>query len=454
MEHVEKVIDINAHIEHLSCTITTENGVATAKISFDNLGYGDMTAIKFNACGYNSFGDIVPVNGKDKFFLIIQDFKANKNERVTDLTVKLPNTAIKKLDLIENQICYADGSVLTYEGERSFTFDLEEFNEASEELLALRKTYDSKVKYILKDFENGWVCTCGRFNFLDKSKCSLCENFKSKTVDACSESGRKKAIEDYKKQKEHERENQIIENKRKEKETLKMKIYIAIGLIAVVVIMARIVRSNTLSKRMIFSSEEEMQQALEGRYTYYFEGLHGPEASKQIVIKDGKYKYVYASFEDDDEWFDITYYPNEGKIQTFEELIVTKEGDLQDGDDLFVKSGFKLKGGSDRYSDFDDSSSSYESAYTALTITVDPCYSNGSYTICTGKVTNNGKKNYKFVTVKGSFMDSSGTVLDTDSTYAVGSEGLEPGESSSFRLSVSKDSKIDSCSVSLLDCDF
>ena len=55
--------------------------------------------------------------------------------------------------------------------------------------------------------------------------------------------------------------------------------------------------------------------------------------------------------------------------------------------------------------------------------------------------------------MKGAFKDSSGNVLDTDSTYVVGSEGLAPGESSSFRLSVDKDSKITDCSVSILDFD-
>ncbi|WP_283589484.1 FxLYD domain-containing protein, partial [Staphylococcus nepalensis] len=119
-------------------------------------------------------------------------------------------------------------------------------------------------------------------------------------------------------------------------------------------------------------------------------------------------------------------------------------------DDIFEKGGSELVGGSGS-SLYSDSSSLNESAYTALKITVDPCYSNGSYTICTGKVTNSGERTYKFVQVKGAFENSSGTVLDTDETYVCGSEGLEPGESSSFRLSVPKDNDIYSCSVSLSD---
>ena len=141
MRTIQKTIDINAHIEELKCEINVDAGNTIAKISFVNLGFGDITAIKFNACGYNSFGDIVPVDGKEKFFLIIQDVMIAKNESATDLKAKLPNADIKKLDLEECQICYADGSVATYMGNNCFTLDLEEINN-NEQLSALHKLYD------------------------------------------------------------------------------------------------------------------------------------------------------------------------------------------------------------------------------------------------------------------------------------------------------------------------
>ena len=79
--------------------------------------------------------------------------------------------------------------------------------------------------------------------------------------------------------------------------------------------------------------------------------------------------------------------------------------------------------------------------------------SSSSYTIATGTVTNTGSHTYTFVKIKGSFEDSGGTVVDTDWTYAVGSEGLAPGESKSFRLSVPKDYSIRNCSISIIDYD-
>jgi hypothetical protein len=74
--------------------------------------------------------------------------------------------------------------------------------------------------------------------------------------------------------------------------------------------------------------------------------------------------------------------------------------------------------------------------------------SNSSYTICTGTVTNiSSNYTFRYVKVKGSFKSSNGTVLDTDWTYAVGSEGLAPGESTTFRMSVTRNSSIKSCTV-------
>lgn len=101
----------------------------------------------------------------------------------------------------------------------------------------------------------------------------------------------------------------------------------------------------------------------------------------------------------------------------------------------------------------DSSDSSYESASSVLEFSDIDVSHNSSYTVCTGTLTNNGRKTYKFVEVKGAFTDYSGNVLDTDWTYAAGSEGLEPGESTSFRMSVPKNSSIRDCEVSILDYD-
>lgn len=79
--------------------------------------------------------------------------------------------------------------------------------------------------------------------------------------------------------------------------------------------------------------------------------------------------------------------------------------------------------------------------------------SNSSYTIAEGTITNNGSKTVEYVKIKGSFENRTKSVVDTDWTYAVGSEGLKPGESTKWRMSVKKDTSISNCTVTILDFD-
>lgn len=444
MKTIQKIIDINAHIENLQCEINVDNGNAIAKISFANLGYGDITAFKFNACGYNAFGDIVPVNGKDKFFLIVQDIKIGKNEIVTDLKAKLPNTDMKKLDIVECQICYADGTVASYEGDNSFTFELEEIDNP-EQLSALHKLYDENAKFKPKDFEQGWICSCGRFNKYDKNVCSLCKKNKTDTIKACSDENLKQLIEEYKISEEKDKQAREAEQARLEKEKKKRNIITGIVAAVCIILAFPIGNSIIMSQRTTYSSEEEMKEALQGKYTYYRNG----SAYRQIEIKDNQLRYIYSNIESN-HWVEIDWVPEEGKIHTFEDIIVTNEGDLKVDGELYEQGGYM----STKY-DYSSSYTSYtsESGYSVLDIYDLKWDNNSSYNVCVGKVKNTGEKTYYYVKVKGSFKDSSGNVLDTDWTYAVGSEGLAPGESSSFRLSVDKDRDIINCSVSILDFD-
>lgn len=93
----------------------------------------------------------------------------------------------------------------------------------------------------------------------------------------------------------------------------------------------------------------------------------------------------------------------------------------------------------------------YERMEDVLDISGVKIESNSSYTICTGSIKNTGNNTYDFVKVKGAFKNSKGDVIDTDWTYAVGSEGLAPDESTTFRMSVSKDTSIKSCDVTVYD---
>lgn len=441
------IIDVNAHITNITCTVGADGDASRALISFDNLGYGVVTAVKFNAKGYNSFGDVVQIGGKEKFFLIIQDISIEKNSTAKDLKAKLPNGDIRRLELEECQICYADGSVTSYAGENDREFDVsafEEYGTDKESVEAIRDIISSDAKYIPQDFEIGWLCSCGRWNTTDHSDCSKCgvkkqEIFKITDSDFITD-----LIDKHRKNEEDRQEKARQEAKEKEKAARSKNIKIGIGVIVGIVLAIIIGHAAVLSGRTTYSSEAEMKSALQGTYTYY--NASG-KASRQIVINGDSATYKWSYGSDMDSTVTKWDYKN-GKIHTFEDLIVTSQGYLKDGSDIYKKGGY-MSSSDSSYS----SSYNYESGYSVLKITVDGVTSNSGYTICTGSVKNNGTKTYKYIEVKGSFKDSSGNVVDTDWTYAAGSEGLAPGESTTFRLSVTKNSKISSCSVSLLDYD-
>lgn len=437
MGEIRKTIDLNAHIENIECKIETTGNAVRAVISFDNLGYGTVTAVKFNAQGFNSFGDIIRVNGQDRFFLIVQDISIGKNCHADGLKANLPNGDIRKLTLKECQICYADGSVATYTQPNAWDFTLQTFE--GEEAEALGDEYGYQFDYAPIEFDTGWVCGCGRYNRPDEAMCSKCGNAHEHVMQLNTPGYVSELIEKHR-SKEQERQAQAAEeDARKAEERKRRSIKIGIGCVVAVVLALIIGNIIKMSGRTTYDSASEMKEAVQGTYSYYDD--YG-KVSRQITISGDNVSYDYSfGGHLDSEVREWRY--KKGIVRTFEDIIVTKDGNLMSDGDLYERGGRMVK----------ETIEPAESAYSVLKISNLYVTSNSSYTVCTGSVTNTGNKTYKFIEVKGSFKDSSGTVLDTDSTYAVGSEGLAPNESSTFRLSVPLNYNIKSCYVSVYKYD-
>lgn len=338
MKEVKKAFDINAHIVNINCEVGYDDDTSKALISFDNLGYGIITAIKFNAKGYNSFGDVVQVNGKEKFFLIIQDISIEKNCAAKDLKAKLPNGDIRKLELEECQICCADGSVLTYGGKDSREIVLEEYDisETDEESInAIEEKLRTQIKYYPKDVDWGWICTCGRLNKLDSSECSSCKNTKADVFSITDEIAVKSIIEEYRKNEEDRQEQAKQEAILKEKNAKKRNVKIGISIIIAIIFAIIIGNAVVMSGRSTFSSADEMRSAMQGTYTYYSD--YG-SASRQIVISGDKATYKWSYGNDMETTIDEWNYKR-GTFSTFETLVVTNQGYIKDGNDVYKKGG-------------------------------------------------------------------------------------------------------------------
>lgn len=457
MKKEKIIIDRSAHIQNLCCEVDVAAGVCKAFISFDNLGYGVITAIKFYAQGYNSFGDAILVEEKDSFFLIVQDISIDKNSRAERLAVRLPNSDIRRLELKEGQICFADGTVAAYAGADEKEFELEELADPEEAdlLEAVCDVISDKAKYIPQEDESGWVCSCGRYNPKEYSVCTCCGVEKSEIFQIADPENYEAILE---KQKELEEENRKIEQEkeaRKRKANRKKGIIVVVAAIVGFLLIQYMAHAITLSKRTTYSSEEEMRTALQGTYTYYYTYGNNRTPGKSITINGDTATYSWLSLDETMESEIREWNYKEGTIRTFEELVITSEGNLKDGEDVYERSHYSHRSTSSSSSSSSGSGFfySYESASSALDITVDRVQSNSSYTICTGSIKNDGNKTYRYVKLKGAFKDSHGNVVDTDWTYGVGAEGLASGESTTFRLTVPRNYDIVSCSVSIMDYD-
>lgn len=450
MKLVKKIFDTNANITNIKCEIENRSNNPTAIISLENLGRGVITAIKFNATGYNSFGDIVPINGKKQFYIVIQDLVIEKNAIAKALVVNLPNSDIRRLSLEECQICYDDGTVVSYLGSHEVECEIEEYDEEvaeeSELLVLIRDALSEKIKNLPKEIDSGWICGCGRYNETDNTICSLCGLSKKEVFMIREPDFIDYANEQHKVKEEERKKRESIETKEKSQKKLKKIVAIVCFFMVGVLLITLIGHSIILSKRRTYRSEQQMKTDLQGVYTYY--SSRG-NPLYQILIEGDTLTYCYDGLDDIETTVQKWDYRN-GKIETFEKLIITKEGNiLDDTDKLYLRGGTSSKKYSSQSTTFN-----YESGFSVLELSADPLTYNSSYIICTGSVKNTGKKTYKYVEVKGAFKDSGGSVIDTDWTYAVGSEGLAPGESSTFRLSVPKNSNITSCNITLKDFDW
>lgn len=427
-------LDVNSAISELFYEIKIENNIPFVYVSFKNIAKSTMTAIKFLAKGYNSFGDVINVNGKDTFLIMLQDLSIDTDKSIKPIKIQLPNSEIRTVELLENQYCFADGTIRTYLEPDYIEYEIEEYDaKVANERLILNslKEIHPQTKNKPISLEKYWVCSCGKFNANDALYCVNCKFEKEEIFNVQSEETIETLISDHKKKEE---ERAVQREKDKKQNIIKFSI---IGTIAFI-FLCLIINASILGGRVTYDSVEEMRDAMQGTWTH--DGLW------QIKINGDKGAQIFER--DDFEYErDIEWHPKRGYfIFGGDKFVVKSSRRLQEGNYDYEKGG-SLKD----YSSSSSSSYSYESKYSALKISNVSVTSNSSYTVCTGTITNNGKKNYSFVEVKGAFKNSSGTVLDTDWTYAVGSEGLAPGESKSFRMSVPKNYSISSCSVSIMD---
>lgn len=188
---------------------------------------------------------------------------------------------------------------------------------------------------------------------------------------------------------------------------------------------------GTRSDTPMFASENEMREKVAGVYT---EKL---DEDYMIKISDDTMTRRHGKGQDitDETYRIVSYDPENGVINLENDVVaVTKDGGL------YYRFGYD-RGGvweDDPSSQESSGSSTQSSSATTPTFTFGDIRwkisDTGSYVTYSSSITNNSSMSYKFVEVRFTFYDENSNVIDTDWTYAVGSEGIRPGETSQFDL--------------------
>lgn len=410
MKKIEKKIDLNAHIIDIHSSIVNRNGIFGASITFENVTKKTITAIKLYAVGYNSFDEVVMINGRDNFEILIQDIAIQSNQ-IGTVNTPIPDQSIRKLEVKELQVCYMDGSIDIH-NEECRILEIEEYESIGLEgkvKNALEDKYGPRFIYKPKDFYDIWMCGCGRVNKMDSCTCSSC-HFTKEEIFRNTLSGMEsdfiKEVNDSK----------IQAEKRKFQRQL-FGLCIFIGIVTIACVMFWLIKRDIdFSKRKIFTSEEKMQSELQG--------LWGCEREDSNYV--GPYLEIKGNVgtrvldENLSSEYDIIWNPSKGSFECGPyTYIVGKTGNFwMEGNE---REKYKRK----------DYMTSNENGYEMLVIdnikTSDD--SQGSY--YEGTITNNGIRTYTQVQIFVAFKDEFGKPIYTNIIPI--NEIIEPGQTIQFK---------------------
>lgn len=426
------IIDLNAHINNITATVELENGTAVTYISFNNTDHGVITAVKLLAKGYNSFGDIIKFDGQDTFTIILQDLNVLKNKNSGKVKSNLPDASIRKIDLRELQVCYSDGEVVNYAGENKKEFNIKKYDNSTDDVKlvkAIKHNFGVRFIYEPTEYDDGWICGCGHYNSSGKSNCSLCGISHENAFLLTTEQGRKD-----------------IETKEK-KHRHKSLIAIIITAIIVVLVVMLIIYASIISGRSTYQNAKQMRQNVYGNYIEVDDDGEIMRGTKTTVVinKQGLEETMVIpslSASESDSVFTTKYKINKWsyKAGTFEieinglkyTVTVYNDGSIGYLHQRFIRNYDK------------NGSSSSSVGATQNDIQNDLVLENKSlkasadsdYAYYYGTVRNKGSVTHSFIKVTVTLYDEYGNVVNTDYGYAVGDEGLAPGEAKQFDIMV------------------
>ncbi len=472
----KRTVNLNGQMDDVVCSLVTDGQTPVVHLRFHNVSQRVIVGVRMKGVGKNAFGEAVTDDGKDT--LTVDLFGRVAPGETGEMTTALESPAIRSVELKWAMIGYEDGTTAEPLSPRTIECEIPVFSDSPEDREGQRllsDRYQKPIRNRALEIKGGWICTCGYFNAEGSDPCVCCGMSRADALEASNP-------ETAERLRREEREREELELRQRSEALMaaeaRKKRILAIAAAAIIIILIIVISSKTASDRKkareaymkgvrAFQSAEEMQSTINGRYAESMERwettYYHPDPNRYIVINGdtfteynlsngAKYPNTITKLTPEDGRFTVgsaVYKVNtSGSITStydnpeYSILNTTYNKISSSTDPLDVEAMVESREQKQRLQS--------ETASTALSFSIGKPYSSGSYTVCEGKVTNNGMKTYTFVKVKGAFVDRSGTVLDTDWTYAIGSEGLAPGETTTFHLSVKSNGAIKDCKISIM----
>ena len=188
MKKIEKKVDLQAHITELTVEIVRENEKNMARICLKNVSGKTIKRIVFMAQGQDYFGSTILVDGKEKFWIVLDGFSLDSGERLLDFDVSL-EPAIRQLVLEEASVTFLDETSEEKLPEKAVIYYVDTFMQDSykdkPELDDLREQNEKFCCYP-KEEPEGWICACGYLNRAKNERCVNCGSEKTEVFTDCS----------------------------------------------------------------------------------------------------------------------------------------------------------------------------------------------------------------------------------------------------------------------------
>lgn len=296
-------IDINAKVRISSWDIQkNQSEDVFLKVEFYNVAEKTVSAINMIIKGYDSFGNVIKVDEKETFSILLQDLKLQPYpNRSASSMVHLPNNTIRKVEIFVSKICYSDGQI---EEMNSPDFVMSCQNPMDSKYVSMVGKVVPYAKYYTIKTQEYWQCPCGMIN--TGKRCTNCETLYNSVKSYCEDTIETEykdylARQELERQRIEERKKQEEEQQKKEHDK-KKKTIIVIATSVVCICIIGIIINNILNKKTYQTEQVNIEEAIaSGEYDKAFEIMTLSNEADKLL--DGYGDSVFSQIRDRDLQF-------------------------------------------------------------------------------------------------------------------------------------------------------